>query len=580
MLFYDFEVFKYDWLVVVIDTDKRKYHVVVNDVEALQELYIANKKEIWVGYNSRHYDQYIFKAILCGLNPKKVNDFIIEQGRGGWEFSNLMNKIRFNNYDVMAGVDKGLKALEGFMGNDIRESSVPFNIDRKLTPEEIEATIFYCTHDVEQTIEVFMERMNDFEAQFDLLKAYNLPLSDISKSQTQLSAKILDAVKPTNERKDEFDIRVPDNLILGKYQYIADWFLNPENHKYRVNPKNPKSKKHGLTAIVAGVEHDFAWGGLHGARKQYSGEGIYLNMDVGSLYPSLMIVYGLMSRNVSEAGFERFKEIYRKRLALKHAGKKKEQAPLKLVLNKTYGGMKDKHNPLYDPRQANLVCVYGQLLLLDLIEKLESVCEIIQSNTDGILVKLNKMDDYDLIDDIVFEWEQRTGLNLEFDEIISRIYQKDVNNYLTVDVDGKVKSKGSYVKELSRLDNDLPIVNEALHAFMVHRIPVETTITRATELIKFQQVKKISGKYEYMIHGEEILKERCVRVFASTMSNHGGLRKLHGTTKKFAKVESTPEHAFLWNDDIKNVHVDAVPQLNKKWYIELAHKRLKDFGVI
>ena len=253
MLFYDFEVFKYDWLVVVIDTDKRKYHVVVNDVDALQELYIANKKEIWVGYNSHHYDQYIFKAILCGLNPKKLNDFIIEQGRGGWEFSNLMHKIRFNNYDVMAGVDKGLKALEGFMGNDIRESSVPFNIDRKLTPEEIEATIFYCTHDVEQTIEVFMERMNDFEAQFDLLKAYNLPLSDISKSQTQLSAKILDAVKPTNERKDEFDIRIPDNLILGKYQYIADWFLNPENHKYRVNPKNSKSKKHGLTAIVAGV---------------------------------------------------------------------------------------------------------------------------------------------------------------------------------------------------------------------------------------------------------------------------------------------------------------------------------------
>ena len=152
MLFYDFEVFKHDWLVVVIDTDKRKYHVVVNDVEALQELYIANKKEIWVGYNSRHYDQYIFKAILCGLNPKKVNDFIIEQGRGGWEFSNLMHKIRFNNYDVMVGVDKGLKALEGFMGNDIRESSVPFNIDRPLTESEIQDTIKYCTHDVEQTI--------------------------------------------------------------------------------------------------------------------------------------------------------------------------------------------------------------------------------------------------------------------------------------------------------------------------------------------------------------------------------------------------------------------------------------------
>ena len=50
--------------------------------------------------------------------------------------------------------------------------------------------------------------------------------------------------------------------------------------------------------------------------------------------------------------------------------------------------MKDKNNPLYDPRQANRVCIYGQLLLTDLIEKLEPYCEITQSNTDGVLVKL------------------------------------------------------------------------------------------------------------------------------------------------------------------------------------------------
>ena len=30
--------------------------------------------------------------------------------------------------------------------------------------------------------------------------------------------------------------------------------------------------------------------------------------------------------------------------------------------------MKDKYNGLYDPRQANNVCIAGMLLLLDLIE--------------------------------------------------------------------------------------------------------------------------------------------------------------------------------------------------------------------
>ena len=70
--------------------------------------------------------------------------------------------------------------------------------------------------------------------------------------------------------------------------------------------------------------------------------------------------------------------------------------------------MKDKYNGLYDPRQANNVCIAGMLLLLDLIEKLEAHCEIIQSNTDGILIKMSSLNDFELIDDICFEWEERT----------------------------------------------------------------------------------------------------------------------------------------------------------------------------
>ena len=43
MVFYDFEVFKHDWLVVLINPDKRTEEVIVNDEKALTVYYEANK---------------------------------------------------------------------------------------------------------------------------------------------------------------------------------------------------------------------------------------------------------------------------------------------------------------------------------------------------------------------------------------------------------------------------------------------------------------------------------------------------------------------------------------------------------
>ena len=110
----------------------------------MRDFYEQHKDDIWVGFNSRNYDVYILKSILLGLSPKQCNDWIIVKDKPGWSFSSAFNKIPLNNYDVMQGIDRGLKVFEGFMGNDIRESSVPFDIDRKLTDEELEETIKYC----------------------------------------------------------------------------------------------------------------------------------------------------------------------------------------------------------------------------------------------------------------------------------------------------------------------------------------------------------------------------------------------------------------------------------------------------
>lgn len=101
VIFYDFEVFKEDWLAVFIDVTKKKEYVIINNHDELKALYEANSKDIWVGYNNRHYDQYIMKGILLGMNPKRINDWIIVEKKEGWQFSSAFNKVPMINYDVM-----------------------------------------------------------------------------------------------------------------------------------------------------------------------------------------------------------------------------------------------------------------------------------------------------------------------------------------------------------------------------------------------------------------------------------------------------------------------------------------------
>lgn len=563
MLFYDFEVFSHDWMVVVKDTDTRETHKIVNDTNELRALYEANKENIWIGFNSRSYDQYIFKGILLGMDPKKINDHIIVQGKGGWEYSSLLNKFQFYNFDIMTDKFKGLKQLEGFMGNDIRETTVSFNIDRKLSAREIDEVLFYCEHDVTQTMQVFINRKEEFESQMSLIKTFNLPLKYVSKTKAQLSAIILDTDR--REHDDEFDITIVDTLKIEKYKHIVEWYKNPENLDY----------KKFLKIDVAGVEHIFGWGGLHGARTKYMGEGIFINSDVESYYPALMITYKFLSRNVRHP--EKFKEIFDVRVGLKRAGKKKEQAPYKIVLNSTYGASKDKYNNLFDPLQANNVCINGQLMLLDLIEHvIEAIpsATLIQSNTDGVMFKLQFEADIEIYKAICSEWSTRTMMNLEHD-LIKKVVQKDVNNYIIVMDNGKVKSKGAYVKELNKLDNDLPIVNKALMEYFINGIPVEDTINSCDDLIMYQKVVKVSSKYKHALHGEKILNEKILRVFASRSRKDKGVFKLHNTKDTPDKIGGTPERCFILNEDIKGVQ--ASRKLDKQWYIDTANKRIKDF---
>lgn len=583
LLFFDFEVFKHDWLIVAIDPIKQKEKVIVNSKNELQQLYKSYKHDIWVGFNCRDYDQYILKAILCGFNPKEMNDWIIVQGKKGWEFSSLLHKFPLNLFDVMPNPPVSLKALEAFMGYSIHETSVPFDIDRKLTAEEIQDTIKYCRFDVMNTIEVFMKRKGEFDAQMDLLKAFDLPLSNVGKTQAQLAAVIFGAKK--QKFKDEWNIRLPDNLQLGKYQFVADWFMDKNNHKYvhTVIGKSgkPKVEKMQLECEIAGIPHVVAWGGLHAGQLinvTCAPDEIILDADAGQLYPNLMRIYHLLSRAATKP--EMLTYILDTSMRLKAEGKKKEREPYKRQCNIVYGASGDKTNALYDPLMRNLVCVYGQVFFIDLIDKIEDIAQILNSNTDGIFFKLKKKDLPELYRRISI-WEERTQLKMEYDEYVKFI-SKDVNNYVAVRADGSIHAKGAYVKELGDLDYDLPIVNEAIKNYLVKGIPVEQTIFACKELRKFQKVVKLSSKYKWVEHesnGKTMrFDNKCYRVFASNNSQDGKILKCDGVRNP-TKFGNTADRCFIVNDDVGGQSTDRFPRLDKQYYIDLARKRLEDFGV-
>lgn len=552
--FIDFEVFKYDWLCVIANSTDKTDTVIINSPDELLAYYEKHKNEIFIGYNIRGYDQWIFKGILCDINPKLINDYIIA-GNNGYSYSSLLNNYPLIIYDTMNKM-RSLKQLEGFMGYDIRETGVPFDIDRPLTAKEIDDTVFYCRHDVEQTIKVFSELKNEFNSHLSLIREFGLPINDLGKTQAQLSAKILGA--RYQYHNDEWEISFVDTIRLKKYAYVKEWF---ENNRYDYTK--------AFSTIVCGIPHTFGWGGLHGSPdKPLHTEGNILHIDVNSFYPSIMIRYDLLSRNALAK--DKYKEIYEKRLKLKAEGKKKEQAPLKIVLNSTYGICKDKHNQMYDPRRANEVCVNGQLLLLDLLEHLEGHCNVIQSNTDGLIIQ----GDYDEVVPICKEWEERTGMGLGYDKI-KRIFQKDVNNYVFEFDNGKIERKGAYVKELNPLDNDLAIVNEALVNRMLYNTPVEDTVLNCNELIKFQKIVRVSSKYKCANHNGEWLMNKTYRVFASNNESDGAIYKSKDGVK-LEKFANTPACCFIRNDDIRGAIVDDM--LNKKYYISLAYDRLRDFG--
>lgn len=579
---YDCEVFAYDWLVVFKDKETGVYTCIWNDNEALKMA--LSEDSIYVGFNSKHYDQFIIKAIAYGYSPqeiKQVNDFIINGGQG-WQCPLLDFFFKFNNVDIRDDTQMGLslKAIEGHLGISVKESSVPFDIDRPLTPEEKAETEFYCKHDVDTAERLIDIRKDYLKNKINLGRLAGLDeIKAMGMTNAKLTAAMLKAQKKPHD--DERKYVYPDNL---RKEFIPPEVFAFFDKMYDLSISDGELFKGKLNLMIGECPVTLGYGGIHGAIPNFFWEesenrGIW-NEDVGSYYPHLCTINGYTSRNIPSPQI--YEDILERRMQAKAAGDKSTANALKLVCNTTYGCLLNQYNDLFDPLMGRSVCISGQLYLLELAEhcyqEIESL-RIVQLNTDGIMVECDKKD-YDTLTEICKEWQSRTGFDLEEDTVV-KIAQKDVNNYVEVQPGGKSKSKGGYlVKGIApagafNINNSCVIVATALKEFFVNGTPVEDTINNCEDIFQFQIIAKAGAKYREAYHVVDGVNEpvqKVNRVYATADEKYGKIYKVKAEDDSTAKIEMLPEHCIIDNDNQL-----SITDVDKTFYIEMAKKRVNDF---
>ena len=581
---YDTEVFAYDFIVVFKNKRTGEYAIYHNDNEGVRNF--INEYGIYCGFNTKHYDQYIIKAICAGLSPeevKQVNDWIIGGGQG-WQCP-LLDGVyfRFNNVDIMDDMQMGLslKAIEGHLGLNIEETEVDFNLDRPLTPEEIALTIKYCKHDVDCT-----ERLTDLRENYLKNKIYLGGLKGLdevkalSMTNAKLTAAYLDAYREI-EYIDEREYEYPNNL---RREYIPDEVFQFFDRLYDPNVSDDDLFKSKLNITSGESPVTLGFGGIHGAIPFYQEREekgrLIRNYDVASYYPHLMTVCGYTSRNIPKPQI--YADMLETRMRAKKSGDISTANALKLVANTTYGAMLNKYNDLFDPLMGRSVCITGQLFLLELSNHLLSECpslRVVQLNTDGIMVSFDE-GEYDTVLAITKEWQERTGFELEEDKIKS-ITQKDVNNYVEIPYEGKPKIKGGYlVRGIApagafNINNNATIVAKAIMEYFVNDTPPEDTINNCDNIAEFQLIAKAGAKYReayHLVDGQPQPVQKVNRVYATSDERYGKLFKIKAENDATAKIEMLPEHCIIDNDN--HLTIDAV---DKTFYIEMARKRINDF---
>lgn len=139
-------------------------------------------------------------------------------------------------------------------------------------------------------------------------------------------------------------------------------------------------------------------GGLTGSKAGFF-QGFIGKLDISSLYPSIMLKYGICShkdtKNITLAMLRRAKN---QRIAFKNVAKKTDytkqmDSAQKPIINSAYGQLAAKGIEFNDPIAACLVTAYGRNILKFMVESIEKSKGVsISIDTDGVYFQADNVD--------------------------------------------------------------------------------------------------------------------------------------------------------------------------------------------
>lgn len=546
---------------------------------------------IFCGYNNLHYDNPIINYIIeyedtlmnynvftiCSsiFNLSKTITTSKEDNIDAWK--HWKYQIWFDTFDILTMLYSnklrvGLKEIQVTMQYpNVQEFVCDWT--KPLPLENFDSMIDYNINDIESTSELLNRCKDAVDLRIAIEDEYGVRV--LSKDGVNIGMKILTQKYLEKTGLTWWDIEglrspmdyIPlKDVILPFIKYDSP-ILNRVLEDMKDQIVSPGRKGYENNFVFAGLRYTIGVGGIHSKNDPEiiipKEDEMLIDIDVASLYPSMLIEYGFYPKHLGPEFLEVYSQIKNERIEAKHNGDKVKNETLKLALNGLSGNLQNEHNFCYSPEAVMKIRINGQLLLLMLAEKLTQVgCRIIQANTDGLFVLLKK-DNYQQVNTICRDWEQLTKLTLE-EERFEAMYQYAINDYIAVTTlypdmkkrflsgetlirkstkkpytcieeiqEDFIKTKGMFItKVLLGKGLSAKIIPEAIIKYFVDGIPVEQTIKECKDIKKFLMSEKTGKQWHVEYMNEE--QQRTNRFYAST--NGGYLWKWKDTGHKEGEI--------------------------------------------
>jgi hypothetical protein len=405
-------------------------------------------------------------------------------------------------------------------------------------------------------------------------------------TNANLVSKALGARRTSFMDSEKIEIELPNKIKQYCYDNLPSKILD----KIRNN-------KESFEVNIFDNVVSFGNGGIHSVYKnnlyvESDEDWILMNIDASSYYPSMLIQFECLSRTVKNPKV--FKNIFDERIMLKHKlnkTKEEDDAQLanKLVLNTTYGASGNKYLDLYDPYMCSRCCRLGQIFLAALANKLtKSVpsLKVIQTNTDGILIYCMRKH-LDKVRELQKEWSEISGINME-EDIVEKIWQRDVNNYLLIKEGGKIKRKGLWLMDTWEkpgyfLISPLTayVSQKAVISYLTEGKDIVESVIKCDDIVDFAITCKKGPSFRKVVQkmsdGTEVELFKTNRIYASKDSSKGKLYKckMYKGELQYNQMPSVPEHCGLINDDLRSYDFNELKKdIDYLYYIKRCYDLL------